>query len=279
MRAQIRAIDLLFHGAAQRQPERGRNCFQTPELVLAEMDAAGVEAAFVSQCKKWSCERQWMCVDTRLEDVLHYTQASPRFFGLAGYNPFDIAESMREIELAVAGHGFRGIFFHAASFRLPLTGALMYPLFAKAVELGVPVLAPSVDETPHGEDLRRLFTNFPELVLIVAPPRPDPRDLSGLADACENLYFAFDPVALARLAAMPQSADLFTAPIFQERCMWGSNGVPWPDALRACQSLPLLSETAALFLRDNAVRVFALDRSLPARTPRSAMQEILAVER
>ncbi len=279
MRAQTRTIDLLFHGTARHQAERNRNCFQTPALTLTEMDAAGVEAVFVSQCKKWSCERQWMCVDTRLDDVLHYTQASARFFGLAGYNPFDIAESMREIEQAVAGHGFRGIFLHAASFRLPLTGALMYPLFAKAVELGVPVLAQLVDEAPHAEDLHRLFTHFPELVLIVAPPRPDPRDLSDLAATCENLYFALDPVALARLAAMPQAADFFAAPMFQERCMWGSNGVPWTDALLACKSLPLLPETAALFLRDNAIRVFALDRPLPARTPRSAMQEILAVER
>lgn len=61
--------------------------------------------------------------------------------------------------------------------------------------------------------------------------------------------------------------------------MWGSNGVAWPDALRACQSLPLPPDVASRFLRDNAVRIFALDRPLPARTPRSAMKEALTAER
>ena len=60
-----RAIDLLFHCTARRQAERGLNCFRTPALALADMDSAAIDAAFVSQCKKWSCERQWMCVDTR----------------------------------------------------------------------------------------------------------------------------------------------------------------------------------------------------------------------
>ena len=77
------------------------------------MDAAGIGRVLVSQCKRWSCERQWMCVDTRLDDVVRYTAASPRFIGLAGYNPFDIAESLREIELAVTTHAFRGVYMHA----------------------------------------------------------------------------------------------------------------------------------------------------------------------
>jgi predicted TIM-barrel fold metal-dependent hydrolase len=279
MPALIRAIDLLFHCTAGGHAERGLKCFHSPARSLAEMDAAGIAAAFVSQCKQWSCERQWMCVDTRLDDVLHYTQASPRFFGLAGYNPFDIADSMREIELGVATHRFRGIFAHAASFGLPLTGALMYPLFAKAVELGIPIVVQLGADLPHLQDLRRLFTDFPELILVVVASQPEPEQMSELAAQCENLYFALDSAALARLAAGSQAADFFTGPVFRDRCMWGSNGVAWPESVRACQSLPLSPEVAARFLHDNAVRVFALDRPLPARTPRSAMTEILVAER
>lgn len=284
MRAQIRAIDLLFHCTSRRHAERGLNCFHSPALSLAQMDSAGIEGAFVSQCKKWSCERQWMCVDTRLDDVLHYTQTSPRFFGLAGYNPFDIAESMREIELAVARHGFRGVFVHAASFGLPLTGALMYPLFAKAVELGVPVVAQLTD-LPHSEDLRRLFKDFPELVLVLAATRPAPREMSAIADECEDAYFALDPAALAHLAGScgtglrpVEAANFLIGPLFQERCIWGSNGVPWADAVSSTDSLATGDWRPATFFRDNAVRVFALGRPLPARIPRSELQEIIAAE-
>lgn len=281
MPALNRAIDVLFHCTAGRQAEGGLKCFHNPALTLAEMDSAGIAGAFVSQCKQWSCERQWMCVDTRLDDVLHYTQASPRFFGLAGYNPFDIAESMREIELAFSSHGFRGIFAHAASFGLPLTGALMYPLYAKAVELGVPVLAQLGVDVPHLQDLCRLMSDFPELVLVLAPRRPDPQEMSAIAAQCENVYFALDSAALAYLAALPQAADFFAGPVFRDRCMWGSNGVLAPPL-----SLPALQREGGdfllcklNFLHDNAARIFALERPLPARTPQSAIREIVAAER
>src|ERR1041384_2674576 len=114
MSRQIGAVDVLY------QPPRG-TCMP-PEEALAEMDAAGIAVALVSQCKQWSCERQWMCVDTRLEDVARFTRESVRFAGLAGYNPFDATESLREMEAARA-LGFRGSYFHAASFGVRLGDA------------------------------------------------------------------------------------------------------------------------------------------------------------
>jgi predicted TIM-barrel fold metal-dependent hydrolase len=128
---QIGAVDVLY------QPPQGP-C-TPPAEALAEMDAAGVAVAMVSQCKQWSCERQWMCVDTRLEDVVAYTSASIRFAGLAGFNPFDVSESVREMEAARA-LGFRGAFVNVSNFGLRLSDARYYPLFAKSTELAQPVV-------------------------------------------------------------------------------------------------------------------------------------------
>ena len=249
------------------------------------MDAAGIARVLVSQCKRWSCERQWMCVDTRLDDVVRYTASSPRFIGLAGYNPFEIAESLREIEFAVTTHAFRGAYLHADSFRLPLTDARLYPLFAKAAELSVPVLLQS-SPVPRG-DLDRLAVDFPELSLVLAQASPQLADVTAIAAACENVYFALDPGALVHLihqwtalaVAHDDSSSDFLSEVFQQRCMWGSNSLDWCDALRSVNSLPLLPETRASFLRRNAERVFALGRPAADRTPRSALNEVLAAER
>lgn len=52
-------------------------------------------------------------MDTQLEDVLQYTERYPnRFVGLAGYNLFRIKESLKEIELAVTKHDFKGVYVH-----------------------------------------------------------------------------------------------------------------------------------------------------------------------
>ena len=114
--------------------------FESIEAMLGKMDQAGVEKVFITQTKMWSYWRKWMYMDTKLEDVLQYTEKYPkRFVGLAGYNPFRIGESLREIELAVTKHNFKGVYVHIYGFDIPLTDAKMYPLYAKCVELDVPV--------------------------------------------------------------------------------------------------------------------------------------------
>jgi uncharacterized protein len=273
------AIDVLFHPIP-----RAAACRTLPPGT-AEMDAAGIARVLVSQCKRWSCERQWMCVDTRLDHVLRYTDASARYVGLAGYNPFDIAESLREIELAVTTHAFRGVYMHAASFSLPWIDPRMYPLFAKAAELGVPVLLQS--GPVRRAELDRLVADFPELPLVVAEPSPDIAELTAIAEACENVSFALDPAALVHLlhqwtalaVAHDESHSNFLADVFEQRCMWGSNGLDWNDALRTVNSFPLLSETRESFLRRNAARVFALDQPPASRQPRSLITEVLVAER
>ena len=299
------AIDVLFHPSSRTSPG---SCPLHPPSE-AQLDQAGIGQALVSQCKKWSCERQWMCVDTRLEDVLRYTESSARFIGLAGYNPFDITESLREIELAVTTHGFRGVYLHADSFKLPLTDARIYPLFAKAAELAVPVLVQLPAKCDLHDDAGRLATDFPDLSLVLAQPRPQLADIADIAARYENIYFALDPGAIVHLkescsalaaehekgttsraldrekgrTALALECDQpksdFSSGIFQERCMWGSNGMDWSDALRAAHSLPLPLETRKRFLGLNARRVFALDQPLASRSPRSALTEILADER
>jgi predicted TIM-barrel fold metal-dependent hydrolase len=42
----------------------------------------------------------------------------------------------------------------------------------------------------------------------------------------------------------------------QDRCLWGTNGLPWKDSLAQVEELPLKPEAKRKLLRDNAARLF-----------------------
>src|ERR1051326_540655 len=156
---QTGAIDVLFHPTSR--PANGACPLHPPPE--AEMDDAGVAAALVSQCDYLLCERNWLCEETKFHDVRQYIESSSRLFGLAGYNPYDITESLREIELAVSSYDFRGVYVHLAGFGLPLAEARMYPAFAKAAELSVPIVVELPEGSAVESDIERIAADFPEL--------------------------------------------------------------------------------------------------------------------
>ena len=266
MSGSIGAVDVLY------QPSRGA-CVP-PEDALAEMNDAGVAVAIVAQCKQWSCERQWMCVDTRLEDVTRFTQSSVRFAGLCGYNPFDSSESLREMEAARA-LGFRGVYVNLSSFGLRLSDARLYPLFAKSTELA----QPAVVQAPLGEPeldrcVERIGRDFPELALAVVSPQPEPKVLA-LCASFERLAFVLDTPALLWLYR--QHRDQWNDAAIVERCMWGSNGAPLAAALHDASMLALPHEILEAVLRTNALRFFAA--AAPQRLPNSLSTVVTSAER
>jgi hypothetical protein len=79
-----------------------------------------------------------------------------------------------------------------------------------------------------------------------------------LADNGANIYFCFDSPALRT----PAARAVVNNPAGQARCMWGSSGMPWKEALSAIDRLHIPGTSA--LLRDNAAELFGLDR-LPSR--------------
>ena len=69
--------------------------FASIEEMLRQMDEAGVEKVFITQCKMWSYWRKWMYMDTKLEDVLQYTETYPDSIRRTRrLQPFRIKESL-----------------------------------------------------------------------------------------------------------------------------------------------------------------------------------------
>ncbi len=235
-----------------------------PSMVEA-MDDAGVERVLITQTKMWSYRNKWMYMDTSLSDVLQYTEEYPdRFAGLAGYNPFRIGASLEEIEHAVLEKGFKGVYVHIYGFDIPLHDRKMYPLYAKCVELDVPVslqVGHVLEGMPseHGRPiyLDQVACDFPDLRIVGAHTGwPWVEELISVCYKWENVYAGID--AWMPKYLKPETIQFLKSRMGRDRCLWGTNGLPWKESLAQVEALGLKEDVLQTLLHDNAARLFRL---------------------
>ncbi len=243
----------------------GLPSFSSIEEMLRRMDEAGVEKVFIAQCKMWSYWRKWMYMDTQLEEVLQYTEKYPqRFVGLAGYNPFRIRESLEEIQTAVTRHGFKGVYVHIYGFDIPLDDRKMYPLYALCEDLDVPVslqvghvLEAMPSEGGRPMLLDRVACDFPQLKLIGAHTGwPWVEELLSVCYKWENVWLGIDAWMPKYLSA--SVVQFLNSRLGRDRCLWGTNGLPWKESLGQIEELGLKEEVKRKLLRENAAQLFNL---------------------
>jgi predicted TIM-barrel fold metal-dependent hydrolase len=240
-------------------------CFDSIEAMVQQMDAAQVDKVFITQTKMWSYRNKWMYMDTQLDEVTQYTSRYPeRFVGLAGYNPFRITESLSEIETAVKEHGFKGVYVHIYGFDIPLSDRKMYPLFAKCVELDIPVsmqVGHVLEGMPseHGRPchLDQIASDFPTLKMVGAHTGwPWVEELISACYKWENIWFGID--AWMPKYLKPEIVHFIGSRLGLDRCLWGTNGLPWKPSLDQVKELGLRDENRQNLLRENAVHLFKL---------------------
>ncbi len=116
-----------------------------PELKLeeavAQLNATGCEAVVLACLKMYSYRSHHQLIMDLPEEVVAeaVAQEPSRFIGAAGYNPWRIDESLRRIEKFVRECGFKYVYFHPITFGMAPNNRRCYPLYAKCVELGIPV--------------------------------------------------------------------------------------------------------------------------------------------
>ncbi|GBC82569.1 hypothetical protein HRbin10_01696 [bacterium HR10] len=292
MTDEVKAIDCMYYVATREFIERwnrakegelvcrmeraigGLPAYDSIEEMIRQMDEAGVERVFIAQCKMWSYWRKWMYMDTQLEEVLQYTQRYPdRFVGLAGYNPYRITESLREIEIAVREYGFRGVYVHIYGFDIPIHDRKMYPLYAKCVELDIPValqvghvLEAMPSDCGRPIYLDRVACDFPELKIIGAHTGwPWVEELISVCYKWENVWLGID--AWMPKYLKPELIQFINSRLGQDRCLWGTNGLPWKENLRQLNELGLKPEAKRKLLRENALKLFKLEEAVPHAQP------------
>ena len=241
--------------------------FENIDVMVGKMDEAGVDKVFITQTKMWSYRNKWMYMDTQLEEVIQYTDRYPdRFVGLAGYNPFRIQESLAEIDTAVGKHGFKGVYVHIYGFDIPLSDRKMYPLYAKCCELKVPVsvqVGHVLEAMPseHGRPIHldQVASDFPDLKIIGAHTGwPWVEELISVCYKWDNVYFGID--AWMPKYLKPEAIHFIGSRMGQDRCLWGTNGLPWKESLKQVAELGLREEACKKLLWENAEALFQLEK-------------------
>jgi len=260
------AIDLMYFPPACNSSTVAveDRCHEPVETVVALKKECDLDYVFVTQCKRWSCDRRAFCGDAPLEDILRYTQPYPEhFIGIGNYNPFEIARNTQENEIGIKNHGFRGIYVHPGSFGISPNDRRMYPLYVKALEWQVPVildlrLTAGNTRPVRVTEMEQIASDFSDLSFVAAESQWVGEEMVRLADNFANVHFCFDGPALH----IQSIRSFVNSSAGQSRSMWGSNGLPWKEALADVGRLTFANSNQ--LFRENALRLFGLNR-LPLR--------------
>ena len=241
--------------------------------MLEMMDAAGISHAFLVACKvgQMGLPGSWQLP---YEVVADAVQAHPdRFFGLAGVDPTEGMAGVRALERAVREYGFVGAHGYPHWFELAPDHARWYPLYAKCVELDIPIQLQVGQSLVYTEErplrsvgrpitLDGVACDFPELKLIgihVGIPWTD--EMIAMAWKHKNVFIISDAHAPKY---WPQSFVNYINSYGRHKVMFGTDFpvLTFERVRREVEDLGLREEARRLFLRDNTIRVYKLDLPL-----------------
>jgi predicted TIM-barrel fold metal-dependent hydrolase len=226
---------------------------------VEQMDEAGVEWGLVEAG-----------TNERTAEVV--SQFPTRFVGRAIVNPHHGMEAVRELERAVKELGLRS--FYASPFRYGIrpNDKKFYPLYAKAVELGIPVFVYCTMnyrtdfpmDLAHPVCLDEVARDFPEMTLVAdCGGWPWVADMIGVARRHQNVYIdtaAHRPKYFATPGSGWEMLMQFGNTLLQDRVVfasgWRNYQMPIGDVVAEMRALPLKDQVKEKWLYRNAASIF-----------------------
>ena len=253
-----------------RMPAEMRDGVTIPDYIK-KMDQAGIERSLLIAVRAGDI-RVPESFEIPYERVYDVCRQNPdRFSGLAGVDPFRGMEGLNDLETAVKEYGFVGAHLYPHWCELPPNHRKYYPYYAKCCELGIPIMMqvghnliysknrrlPSVGKPIY---LDQVAIDFPELKLIgIHIGIPWTEEMISMCWKHENVYTAGDAYAPKY---WPEAFIHYANSYGKHKVMFGTD---WPviDPIRAIDefnNLNFKDSSKELVLRENAVRVFSLDK-------------------
>ncbi len=208
------------------------------------------------------------------EDVAAFCRRhGPRYLGFAGVDPHKGMTALRELEVAVRELGLRGLNLQCFEHRLRINDPKMFPLYAKCIELGIPVnihcsvnfsTATSMDYG-RPEYLDDVMMHFPELRVCASPPGwPWVLELIAVAWRHPNVWIGLVAVRPRYLAVASSGYEpllQYGNTVLQDRIIFGSSYPMQPveRCLGEIAGLPLKERVKRKWVHDNAARFLGLD--------------------
>jgi len=242
------------------------NPYPSVEAMVEDMDRLGYDKICICACKMWSYRYHFkMIFDFTIDQVQEIVQkAKGRVIGGAGYNPFRIEESLRDIDKAVKEYGFKFAYVHPITFGLSPRDKKLYPLYAKCNELGIPVsmqVGHSAEPLPswvgHPIEIDEVALDFPNLKINLSHTGyPWIDEWCSMVWKHPNVYGDIS-------AYMPRSLDPTQVRFMdggrgRDKVLFGTNGMGQQVCKEQFMALDIRDESKRRILRENAIEFFDL---------------------
>lgn len=197
------------------------------------------------------------------EAVAEFCEGHDALIPFANINPFMVSNPAQELERCVLKMGFQGLKLYPTYQGFYANDSMIYPVYAKAHELGIPVMIHTGSSIFRGARLKYgdplwiddVAVDFPELTLIQAH--------GGRGFWYQRALFMarLHKNVFVEIAGLPPHKLLEYFPDLEksaDKIIFGSD---WPGLrsikknLDAIRSLPLADDTKAKILGENAARL------------------------
>ncbi len=233
----------------------------TVDDLIQEMEKFGVANSILQAEHEWGPDEEWN------DRVAKIVKAHPDRFacGFASVDPRRGMAAVREIDRAYHELGLRGAVFEPGFLKISPTDRLCYPIYAKCIELGIPVgLHTGVNFSSHGSieygrpiHIDTIACDYPELTIICHHGGwPWQHETLAVAWKHKNVYVEFGAIAPKYLASNGGWGDTlhFMDTVLRDRILFGTD---WPmlryeRALTEISSLNLRDKSREAYLHGNA---------------------------
>ena len=234
---------------------------------LKKMDRAGIERSLLVAVRAGDM-RVKRSFNIPYRRVFEICQKYPdRFSGLAGVDPTLGVPQLAELDEAVLDYGFVGAHFYPHWFDLPPDHAQMYPIYARCVELDIPIMMQVGHNLIYQRDRRLPSVGRPICLDPVAMHFPDLRligihlgvpwidEMISMAWKHDNIYIGGDAYAPRH---WPKQVVHYANTYGQDKFLFGTD---WPvidpeRAIREVGDLGFRPAAKRKILRDNALNIF-----------------------
>jgi predicted TIM-barrel fold metal-dependent hydrolase len=198
-----------------------------------------------------------------------------RFIGCAYVDPHDGMKAVKELERAVRELGLKCFYASPYRFGVRANDKKFYPLYAKAVELDIPVFVYTTMtyrtdfpmDIGHPIYLDEVAMDFPEMKIIAGLGGwPWVPDMVGVARRHHNVYIStagHRPKYLATPGSGWEMLMQFGNTLLQDRIVfassWATYAMPINNVVEEMSALPLKDEVKEKWLYKNAARLFGCD--------------------
>jgi len=260
-------LDETFKEQIRMDPKMRKGV--TVAQYLKKMDAAGIERSLLIAVRAGDLNVKGSFA-IPYKRVYEICKKHPdRFSGLAGIDPSIGVQQLYELDEAVRTMGFVGAHYYPHWFNMAPDDARMYPVYARCVELDIPIMMQVGQNLIYQRDRRLASVGRPICLDPVAIHFPDLRllgihlgvpwvdEMIAMAWKHANVFIGGDAYAPKH---WPKQIVQYANTYGQDKFLFGTD---WPviDPIRALQDIDELDFRAVpkrKILRDNAIRIFKL---------------------